>query len=233
MIEKWYRGHEGSNNATDNFGIIWLADDPEYAQLYADEYPNGVVSTIFVDMDKINYLDWYYDEDFDPYDPDMFLLKNYMKEQGCNAYTFPLNDGITVLALLTTEPIVKVEKTIIENKKYRNMKIRLTESRLKQIVAESVNKVLNENEYSDEHYPGDINPKATQGFIDDNSKNDAFIDNIHIIHDCFRNIKNSLDDIRTGADIDSATKHIEWLVNRLQNTTRTILKNFGYDNTGI
>ena len=147
MIEKWYRGHEGSKNATDNFGIIWLADDPEYAQLYADEYPNGVVSTVFVDMDKINYLDWYYDEDFDPYDPDMSLLKNYMKEQGCNAYTFPLNDGITVLALLTTEPIVKIEKTIIENKKYRNMKIKLTESKLKQIVAESVKNVLNENQY--------------------------------------------------------------------------------------
>lgn len=145
MIEKWYRGHEGSKNATDNFGIIWLADDPEYAQLYADEYPNGVVSTVFVNMDKINYLDWYYDEDFDPYGPDMFLLKNYMKKQGCNAYTFPLNDGITVLALLTTEPIVKVERTIIENKKYRNMKIRLTESKLKQIVAESVKKVLKES----------------------------------------------------------------------------------------
>ena len=158
MIEKWYRGHEGNKNATDNFGIIWLADDPEYAQLYADEYPNGVVSTVFVNMDKINYLDWYYDEDFDPYDPDMSLLKNYMKEQGCNAYTFPLNDGITVLALLSTEPIVKVERTIIENKKYRNMKIRLTESKLKQIVAESVKKVLRESdEFKPHGYKGTSN----------------------------------------------------------------------------
>lgn len=158
MIEKWYRGHEGSKNATDNFGIIWLADDPEYAQLYADEYANGVVSTVFVDMYKINYLDWYYDEDFDPYDPDMSLLRNYMKEQGCNAYTFPLNDGITVLALLTTEPIVKIEKTIIENKNYRNMKIRLTESKLKQIVAESVKKVLRESdEFKPHGYKGTSN----------------------------------------------------------------------------
>ena len=158
MIEKWYRGHEGSKNATDNFGIIWLADDPEYAQLYADEYPNGVVSTVFVNMDKINYLDWYYDEDFDPYDPDMSLLKNYMKERGCNAYTFPLNDGTTVLALLSTEPIVKVEKTIIENKNYRIMKIRLTESKLKQIVAESVKKVLRESdEFKPHGYKGTSN----------------------------------------------------------------------------
>ena len=36
MVEKWYRGHEGSKRATDNFGIIWLADDPDYAQLYAN-----------------------------------------------------------------------------------------------------------------------------------------------------------------------------------------------------
>lgn len=113
------------------------------------------------------------------------------------------------------------------------MKIKLTESKLKQIVAESVKKVLNESESSDEHYTGDIDPKAIQGFIDDNAKNDAFIDNIHIIHDCFRNIKNSLDDIRKGADVDSATKHIEWLLARLQGTTRTMLRNFGYDNTGI
>ena len=113
------------------------------------------------------------------------------------------------------------------------MKIKLTESKLKQIVAESVKKVLNESEYSDEHYPGDINPKVKQGFIDDNAKNDTFNTNINIINDCFRNIKDSLNDIRKGADIDSATKHIEWLLRRLQGTTRTMLRNFGYDNTGI
>ena len=158
MIEKWYRGHEGNKKATDNFGIIWLADDPDYAQEYANEYPDGVVSTVFIDMDKINELDWYYDEDFDPYDPDMRLVKEFMKEQGGNAYTFPLGDGTTVLALLTTEPIVKVERTIIENKKYRNMKIKLTESKLKQIVAESVKKVLRESdEFKPHGYKGTSN----------------------------------------------------------------------------
>ena len=158
MIEKWYRGHEGNKKATDNFGIIWLADDPDYAQEYANEYPDGVVSTVFIDMDKINELDWYYDEDFDPYDPDMRLVKEFMKEQGGNAYTFPLGDGTTVLALLTTEPIVKVERTIIENKKYRNMKIKLTESKLKQIVAESVKMVLRESdEFKPHGYKGTSN----------------------------------------------------------------------------
>lgn len=158
MIEKWYRGHEGNKKATDNFGIIWLADDLDYAQEYANEYPNGVVSTVFIDMDKINELDWYYDEDFDPYDPDMSLVKEYMEEQGGNAYTFPLNNGTTVLALLSTEPIIKVERTIIENKKYRSMKIKLTESKLKQIVAESVKKVLRESdEFKPHGYKGTSN----------------------------------------------------------------------------
>ena len=146
MIEKWYRGHQGDRQATDNFGIIWLSDDPDYAQLYAEEYPDGIVSTIFVDMDKIKELDWYYDEDFDPYDPDMDLVRDYMSEQGGNAYTFATNDGTTVLALLSTEPIVKVERKINECKKHYKMKIKLSESRLRQIVAESVKKVLMENE---------------------------------------------------------------------------------------
>lgn len=115
MVEKWYRGHEGSKRATDNFGIIWLADDPDYAQLYANEYTDGIVSTIFVDMDKVDEFDWYYNEDFDPYDPDMSLVKNYMDEDGANAYTFTVNDGVTVLALLSLDPIVKVENSIIES----------------------------------------------------------------------------------------------------------------------
>ena len=134
MVEKWYRGHEGNKDATDNFGIIWLADDPEYAQEYADEYPDGIVSTIFVDMDKIEYIDWYYDEDFDPYDPDMSLVNEYMKEHGCNAYTFGLGDGTTVLALLSKDPIVKVE----------NNNTKLTENTLRKIIRESIIDTLNQ-----------------------------------------------------------------------------------------
>ena len=133
MVEKWYRGHEGNKDATDNYGIIWLSDNPEYAQEYADEYPNGIVSTIFVDMDKIEYIDWYYDEDFDPYDPDISLVNEYMKEQGCNAYTFGLGDGTTVLALLSKGPIVKVERMIVEKKHPK-----LTETTLRKMIRESI-----------------------------------------------------------------------------------------------
>lgn len=134
MIEKWYRGHQGDKKATDNFGIIWLADDYEYAQLYADEYINGIVSTFYIDMDKVNELDWYNDENFDPYDPDMSLVKEYIEEQGGNAYTFGLNNGTTVLALLSEEPIIKIEPNILE-------KIDLDE--IKYMVKESIKKILN------------------------------------------------------------------------------------------
>ena len=52
MISKWYRGHNGKQKATDNFGIIWLADNPEYAQLYADEYGNEV--KLLISIKKIS-----------------------------------------------------------------------------------------------------------------------------------------------------------------------------------
>lgn len=113
MVEKWYRGHEGSRKATDNRGIIWLTSDYEYAQEYANEYPDGVVSTIFVDEDKIEAtsgfdydLDWYF-----PDDEDIEAIKN----DGYNAYYFEAGDGIECLALLSAEPIVKVENSIIES----------------------------------------------------------------------------------------------------------------------
>ena len=122
MISKWYRGHNGKQKATDNFGIIWLADNPEYAQLYADEYGNeGVVSVFYIDESKLNCADTYYNDNFDVYDPDMREVKEYQKE-GYNCYTFPVDMGDTdVLALFDESAIVKIEqmnksKNIMENK---------------------------------------------------------------------------------------------------------------------
>lgn len=144
MISKWYRGHNGKQKATDNFGIIWLADNPEYAQLYADEYGNeGVVSVFYIDESKLNCADTYYNDNFDVYDPDMREVKEYQKE-GYNCYTFPVDMGDTdVLALFDESAIVKIEqmnksKNIMENK------IKLTETELKKIISESVKKVLSE-----------------------------------------------------------------------------------------
>jgi hypothetical protein len=64
----------------------------------------------------------------------MSLVKEYIEEQGGNAYTFGLNDGTTVLALLSEEPIIKIEPNIIE-------KIGLDE--IKYMVKESIKRIVN------------------------------------------------------------------------------------------
>lgn len=145
MINKWYRGHDSKQKATDNFGIIWLADNPEYAQLYADEYgKEGVVSVFYIDESKLNCADTYYNDNFDVYDPDMREVKEYQKE-GYNCYTFPVEMGDTdVLALFDESAIVKIEQlnTINENSMKRTIKI--TESELKGMIEESVKRVLSD-----------------------------------------------------------------------------------------
>lgn len=146
MIHKWYRGHDGNQKATDNFGIIWITDDPEYAQLYADEYGNdGVVSVLYIDESKLNYADTYYDDDFDVWFPDMAKVKEYQKE-GYNCYSFPVSiDGLDCdcIALFDESAIVKI-KQMNKNKSIMENRIKLTETELKKIIAESVKKVLSE-----------------------------------------------------------------------------------------
>ena len=146
MIHKWYRGHDAKQKATDNFGIIWITDDPEYAQLYADEYGNeGVVSVLYIDESKLNYADTYYDDDFDVWFPDMAKVKEYQKE-GYNCYSFPVSiDGLDCdcIALFDESAIVKIEQ-MNKNEGIMNSKIKLTETELKKIIAESVKKVLSE-----------------------------------------------------------------------------------------
>ena len=142
MIRKWYRGHDGKQKATDNFGIIWLADNPEYAQLYADEYGDeGVVSVFYIDESKLNCADTYYNDNFDVYDPDMREIKEYQKE-GYNCYTFPVDMGDTdVLALFDESAIIKIEQ-YNSNNEVMTSPIKLTESYLKQIIKESLKKIL-------------------------------------------------------------------------------------------
>ena len=150
MIHKWYRGHDGNQKATDNFGIIWITDEPEYAQLYADEYGNeGVVSVLYIDENKLNYAVTYYDDDFDVWFPDMAKVKEYQKE-GYNCYSFPVSiDGLDCdcIALFDESAIVKIEKMNKNESKNMNRKntIRLTESELKNIIAESVKNILRED----------------------------------------------------------------------------------------
>lgn len=166
MIQKWYRGHEGSREALDNFGIIWLSADPEYAQLYADEYPDGIVSTVWVDMDKLNYFDNYYDDNFDVYDPDMRLVKEYMDEGG-NCYTFPVGDGTDVLALVSKEPVIKVERQIVENMKLNFNDIRyVIQESTKRILSEAFNSNRIKEDFTIEMYDIKIEPSYLEDELD-------------------------------------------------------------------
>ena len=137
MIHKWYRGHDGKQKATDNFGIIWITDDPEYAQLYADEYGNeGVVSVLYIDESKLNYADTYYDDNFDVWFPDMAKVKEYQKE-GYNCYSFPVSiDGLDCdcIALFDESAIVKVEPL------EKNML--LTKDDIHSMVSEAIRRIL-------------------------------------------------------------------------------------------
>ena len=171
MIHKWYRGHDGNQKATDNFGIIWVTDDPEYAQLYADEYRNeGVVSVLYIDESKLNYADTYYDDDFDVWFPDMAKVKEYQKE-GYNCYSFPVSiDGLDCdcIALFDESAIVKIEQ-MNKNKGNMNSRVKLTETELKKIIAESVKKVLSE---IGDTPRGQYALGAVKGKVSENTDND-------------------------------------------------------------
>jgi hypothetical protein len=44
MIRKWYRGYDSKQKPTDNFGIIWLADEYELPPIYGSD--SGKVKTM-------------------------------------------------------------------------------------------------------------------------------------------------------------------------------------------
>lgn len=139
-IEKWYRGHSSKRDALDNFGIIWLTNEIEYAQVYAED--DGVVSAVYIDEDKLNPADWWYDPDFEPYFPDDEEIDEF-KNEGCNCYYFTASygyDDYQCLALFDKTPVVKTE---IEQ-------LRLDDNEQDYIVSEVI-KRLNENDDTDEY----------------------------------------------------------------------------------
>lgn len=139
-ISKWYRGHSGKRNALENFGVIWLTDDIEYAQVYAED--DGIVSVVYIDDSKLKPADWWYNIDFEPYFPDDEEIDEF-KQDGYNCYYFMANydyDDFQCLALFSKEPVVKIEQ-------YNTTK--LNENELKYIIKETVNLLT-------EHYHGDL-----------------------------------------------------------------------------
>lgn len=157
MIQKWYRGHSRQRNALDNFGVIWLTDDPEYAQVYA-ETEDDTISVVYVDENKLKPADWWDDLDFEPYFPDDENIAEFKKE-GCNCYYFMASydyDEYQCLALFSKEPIVKVEE-YKENNINENI-MKLTDKDLSYIISEATKRiVMNEISWGTAH---DANEKS-------------------------------------------------------------------------
>ena len=140
MIEKWYRGHSRQQSALDNFGIIWLTDDPYYANVYAED--DGIVSVVYVDESKINAADWYWEDNFEPYFPDDEFIEEF-KAEGCNGYYFIAEyDGedFQCLALFDKSPVVKVEE-YKENNINENI-MKLTDKDLSYVISEATKRIV-------------------------------------------------------------------------------------------
>lgn len=81
-----------------------------------------------------------------------------------------------------------------QNENIKKNKIKLTESKLKQIVAESVKRILNEDEY----WPGDVNPRVLQAVQQDGIKRQ--------METCNKNIDEYLEKIRLFAKSGNASQ---------------------------
>ena len=69
---------------------------------------------IKVDLSKYNgYEDWYYDDDFDPYDGFSREDQEELMKEGYNGYTFALDDT-EVLVLFDPSLIVSIKELPIE-----------------------------------------------------------------------------------------------------------------------
>lgn len=99
-IEKWYRGICGSFDELKVKRQIWLADEPEYAAMYAEECDDGHLYEMSVDMSRYKGFDWYHEADdwFEPIDGFSEEEQKDLMGKGYNGYTFPLDEsGILVL----------------------------------------------------------------------------------------------------------------------------------------
>ena len=119
-IETYYRGTDVHCDISD-FGIdkkyycTWLAENPYYAAEYATECgENGRLYEVQVDMSKYNnYGDWYYDDNFDPYEGYSREDQEELMKEGYNGYTFGLEQS-EVLVLFDPSLIVSIKELPIE-----------------------------------------------------------------------------------------------------------------------
>lgn len=115
-IETWYRGICGTFDELKTKRQIWLADEAEYAVLYAYECENGHLYEFDIDATRLNLYDWYYEADsyFDPIDGFSEEEQMELMEEGYNGYSFALDDA-TVLVLFDKSLITNIREIPLNN----------------------------------------------------------------------------------------------------------------------
>lgn len=110
-IETWYRGICGTFDELKAKRQIWLADEAEYAALYAYECEDGHLYEFGIDATRLNLYDWYYEADsyFDPIDGFSEEEQMELMEEGYNGYSFALDDA-TVLVLFDKSLITNIRE---------------------------------------------------------------------------------------------------------------------------
>ena len=116
-IETWYRGLCGKFDQLKNKRCVWLSDDKEYATEYTSECEDGHLYEFDIDMSKFKAFDWYNEAPnwFEPIDGFSEEDQNKLMQEGYNGYTFPANNGETILCLFDPSLIVDVREIPISN----------------------------------------------------------------------------------------------------------------------
>ena len=112
-IQTWYRGYNADypNLGVPQGGGLWLTDEYDYAQEYADQFDNGKVAAVTIDFTKINWATEteIYEADLDPYDSGEEMAEA-VRQLGFNAWICDYYDSNAQgLCLLDMSAVVSAE----------------------------------------------------------------------------------------------------------------------------
>ena len=128
-IQTWYRGYNADypNLGVPQGGGLWLTDEYDYAQEYANQFDNGKVAAVTIDFTKINWATEteIYEADLDPYDSGEEMAEA-VRQLGFNAWICDYYDsnarGLCLLdmsAVVSTEDCNEMVNEWVEDGKYK------------------------------------------------------------------------------------------------------------------